>query len=323
MKEMVNKHRFIALLIIALSILVTQTASLAQDSPSRLFPETGHWVEGNILEAYDENPNAEWVYGLPITGMFQVSNTGDAQELWYQYFERARFEYRPNNPEDLQVTISPLGAYLHDVAEPAEIITEQAGLSSCQYFSQSSHQVCFAFLEFFNTYGGISQFGYPVSEVEIRDGRKVQYFQKARFEWHPENNHGNRVVLSNIGTTFFKLNEDPKHILPDPYTENVIETTQSLEAQAFVEKAVIGSGEIQSLYIAVENQHFVPLENVEVTVYGLLDPTQNNTISTDENGLAKIDFTAGGLPGETIVIEISVKYNGIESRTQTSYRIWW
>ena len=323
MKEMVKKHRFITLLIITLSILVTQTSSLAQDNPSRLFPETGHWVEGKILEAYEDNPNAEWVYGWPISQKFQVSNTGDAQELWYQYFERARFEYRPNNPEDLQITISPLGAYLHDVAPPAKIITELAGLSSCQYFSQSSHQICYAFLEFFNTYGGISQFGYPVSEVEIRDGRKVQYFQKARFEWYPENSHGDRVVLSNIGSTYFKLHEDPRLALPERYTENIIETTQDITAQAFVEKAVIGPGEIQNLYVAVENQHFVSLEGVEVTVFGLLGSTQNSTISTDENGLAKLEFNASGLPGETIVIEISVKYNGIESRTQTSYRIWW
>ena len=43
------------------------------------------------------------------------------------------------------------------------------------------------FLERFNAYGGVLNFGYPMDNVQVEDGRHVQYFQAARFEWWPEN----------------------------------------------------------------------------------------------------------------------------------------
>jgi hypothetical protein len=49
-----------------------------------------------------------------------------------------------------------------------------------------------AFLAYWNTHGGLAQFGYPLSEEfseQLEDGQTytVQYFERARFEWHPEN----------------------------------------------------------------------------------------------------------------------------------------
>src|SRR5262245_52283031 len=56
------------------------------------------------------------------------------------------------------------------------------------FFTQSSHHVSnrAGFLEFWREHGGQLIFGYPISEEIVEDGRIVQYFERARFEYHPE-----------------------------------------------------------------------------------------------------------------------------------------
>jgi hypothetical protein len=61
---------------------------------------------------------------------------------------------------------------------------------TCRYFTRTGHYVCDAFLECFDTRGGLEIFGYPLSEPFFdvtHDGLQVQYFQRARMELHPGN----------------------------------------------------------------------------------------------------------------------------------------
>ncbi len=60
------------------------------------------------------------------------------------------------------------------------------------------------FLAYWQAHGGLAQFGYPISEqlVErLEDGRAytVQYFERARFEYHPENQAPYDVLLGHFG----------------------------------------------------------------------------------------------------------------------------
>ena len=54
------------------------------------------------------------------------------------------------------------------------------------YFPVTGHIVSGDFLTFWRTNGGLSIFGYPLTEVLDQGGLKVQYFERARFEYHPE-----------------------------------------------------------------------------------------------------------------------------------------
>jgi hypothetical protein len=56
------------------------------------------------------------------------------------------------------------------------------------FFEQSNHHVSdrAGFLKFWRENGGVLIFGYPLSEEVVEDGRIVQYFERARFEYHPE-----------------------------------------------------------------------------------------------------------------------------------------
>src|SRR4051794_18338148 len=57
---------------------------------------------------------------------------------------------------------------------------------SAVYFPVTGHNVADPFLAYWRTHGALAIFGYPLTELIERDGMQVQYFERARFELHPE-----------------------------------------------------------------------------------------------------------------------------------------
>jgi peptidoglycan/xylan/chitin deacetylase (PgdA/CDA1 family) len=53
------------------------------------------------------------------------------------------------------------------------------------FFPQTGHYLSHGMLRYWQTYGGLPVFGYPISEEFIENGVVVQYFERARLEWHP------------------------------------------------------------------------------------------------------------------------------------------
>ena len=73
---------------------------------------------------------------------------------------------------------------------PFRPVTAAAGGT---FFPQTSHTLRGAFRDFWNARGGLPLFGYPLSEEFVEqsptDGQPylVQYFERNRLEYHPEN----------------------------------------------------------------------------------------------------------------------------------------
>lgn len=95
------------------------------------------------------------------------------------------FWYRPRRAPALLVMLAllvlPVGvavAQQHDGTSA----DQQAG---CISFEETGHSVCGGFRRFWETYGGLPIFGYPLTDEFVQDGLTVQYFERARFEWHP------------------------------------------------------------------------------------------------------------------------------------------
>lgn len=72
------------------------------------FPETGRYVAGGFY-AYWRDRGGLAVYGLPLTEEVREV-CADGQERTVQYFERAVFEYHPENEPAYQVLLRRLGA---------------------------------------------------------------------------------------------------------------------------------------------------------------------------------------------------------------------
>jgi hypothetical protein len=56
----------------------------------------------------------------------------------------------------------------------------------CIYFPETGHSLCAGFRAYWEHFGGLAVYGYPISgEFVDGSGHTVQWFERARFEWHP------------------------------------------------------------------------------------------------------------------------------------------
>jgi hypothetical protein len=140
------------------------------------FAETGHHLSNRtgFLDFWRANGQV-LIFGYPISE--EIVENGRI----VQYFERARLEY---NAEQGQVQIGRIGAELLQIqGMPPRIEDPQ---SDATYFPETGHTLSGEFQYYWNKRGGLAVFGYPLSEVVDEGGRQVQYFERAKMEYHPE-----------------------------------------------------------------------------------------------------------------------------------------
>ncbi|HEX8228082.1 MAG TPA: hypothetical protein VF826_02085 [Chloroflexia bacterium] len=186
----------------------------------RYFKDTGHFLRGIFFE-YWETHGATPVLGLPITEAIMEDG------MAVQYLERVRLEWHPEISSDRrqQVLLTRLGV----------VSTEQRGIfferlpggtstPTSHFFEETGHNLSNAFFTFWLNNGGLAVFGYPISEeiVEVSptDGRQytVQYFERNRFEWHPENPPSDNVLLGLLGMEHARARQlDPLARVLIPY----------------------------------------------------------------------------------------------------------
>ena len=119
-----------------------------------------------------------------------------------QYVERARFEHHPENAAPYDVLLGQLGRQIHPADPP---VSPRPGAA---YFPETGHNLGGGFRRYWEANGGLAQFGYPLSEEfreTLEDGREytVQYFERARFEHHPENRPPHDVLLGHFGRRIY------------------------------------------------------------------------------------------------------------------------
>jgi len=106
---------------LVLLVLLTQplryVGAQPQQSTSRYFPETGHWVQGVFLKYWNSHGGLGQ-QGYPLTEEFRETNKLNGQTYTVQYFERAIFEYHPEYQPPYDVLLSPLGTFELDARYP-------------------------------------------------------------------------------------------------------------------------------------------------------------------------------------------------------------
>ncbi len=91
---------------------------LAAQDEVRYFPETGHTLRGRFLQYWNANGSLAQ-QGYPLTEEFNEKSTLDGNTYTVQYFERAVFEYHPENAGTVyEVLITQLGKYELDRRYP-------------------------------------------------------------------------------------------------------------------------------------------------------------------------------------------------------------
>lgn len=161
---------------------------------ARCFDATGRCLRGAFLEYWSMHGGLER-FGLPVTDELRET-LEDGNSYTVQYTERARFELHPENQgKESYVLLGRLGVDLVAGREGEGPFRRASPCDGCglRYFEETGHFVGERFEPYWSANGGIPVFGYPLSEPfeeqSPTDGKMylVQYFERNRLEYHPEN----------------------------------------------------------------------------------------------------------------------------------------
>ncbi len=196
----------LALALAACLPLATAGTAEAQ-SGQRCFAETGYCISGRLRQFWEQNGGLT-VFGYPITPQQQETIEGKALQV--QWFERNRLELHPENARPYDVLLGRLGGKAaQDAAEdPRE---------GCRFFAETGQNICGNVLSAWRASGleldgrrgktegeSLALFGLPLTGLRserLDDGREyqVQWFERARFELHPQNPPPANVLLGLLG----------------------------------------------------------------------------------------------------------------------------
>lgn len=169
-------------------------------------------AENAFLDFWQAVDSETGGYALDIIGYPVSPALRTPGGLIVQFYERAIFEWHPDNRVEYQVLLTRLGATAIDLDSSLGLKTESTkapeacpNTNTCVLSSQTNHSLRGTFLRYWLGNGGLPVFGYPLTEqfqLTYTSGKvyTVQYFERNRFESHPENTDPRyQVLLGRLG----------------------------------------------------------------------------------------------------------------------------
>lgn len=239
-----------ALLLLAVALVMLPTFAQASPPPpqAQYFPESGHAAQNWYWQFWKNTPNALRILGYPTSEPFiQESFTEPGKFYRVQYFERAVLEEHPENYGRDGNKFYILGRLLgnelikgRENEEPFKPVAQIGSNANQTWFPETQHTlrndpVRGPFKQFWEQYGGLVVFGYPKSEPfqeknpDTGQTYWVQYFERNRFEFHPDESDPTfRVLLGRLGAQYAAQNPDkvdqkafefrkPSDSMPEPF----------------------------------------------------------------------------------------------------------
>jgi uncharacterized protein YkwD len=231
--------------LVVVTLVFPSTIAYAEQG-CRAFPETGHRTCGRILTYWNENG------GLPVFGYPIADRSGQQVEgatFQSQLFERNRLELHPENAAPYDVLLGRLGADALGRAGRDWTKSPKGDPAAPHYFAETGHAIAPQFWGFWSGHGlefdgqpgqsfreSLALFGLPLSEpapeVSPTDGNTylTQWFERARFEQHPENAGTPYEVL--LGLLGVELSAPATRPAPSPFAAQVIDLVNQERAKA-------------------------------------------------------------------------------------------
>jgi sortase (surface protein transpeptidase) len=180
------------------------------------FAETGYCISGRIREVWQGSGGLR-AFGYPLTPMQEEVIEGQTRVV--QWFERARLEWHPSQAAPYDVQLGRLSSeLLARRGQNWQQFARPAAHGDCRMFSETGYAVCDEFLAAWRSVGmnldgdglasefeSLALFGLPLSGLRaerLSDGRMrvVQWFERARFELHPDQPAPYRVLFGLLGS---------------------------------------------------------------------------------------------------------------------------
>lgn len=310
-------------IVLLLVIATVYQPAAAETSGSLWFPWTRHFVQDDFLKFYQNAPDPLTLFGYPITDAF-VDQTGHLT----QYFQRARFDLLMTEKGPV-VVLANLGWMLYD--DNGAPPNFAASGPTCRLFPSTGKNVCYAFLQFYDSFHGETFFGDPISNAELRDGRIVQYFEKVRLEYLKNLPEGHRVILTMLGQAAYNIYvKDPRftnqtsglNAIPIP------KVIDSLTSRAYVRRALVSRGMTQTAFLIVQDQNLRPVKGAQASITIVYPDGSKYTDpklgKTGTDGVFRYELPVPDLaPLQVVTLEISVELQGLKAKTVTWFRIWY
>jgi hypothetical protein len=226
------RYGFIGLIAAFLVIGPSAAAPVAAQSDTICFPEAApvitDCISGRFAQFWRANGGLA-VFGYPISAAVTEVNQEDVQPYLTQYFERQRFEYHPEHTAPYDIQLGRMGDdYLRHTGHDWHAMPH-ADPSTPHYVPETGHAIAPEFYDYYRHAGveladpgvsvreSLALFGYPLSNImtEWVDEQevRVQYFERARLEYHPNNPEQYRVLQGRLGSDLA-----PGHVEHHPTT---------------------------------------------------------------------------------------------------------
>ncbi|HUP28033.1 MAG TPA: glycosyl hydrolase family 18 protein [Chloroflexia bacterium] len=191
---------------------------------------------------YDATAEAPWVMyyrdGRQREIWFENRRSFDVKMGLIERYGMAGFGIWRLGQEDPKVWETIISAGPPVACRP---IKEFKSTAAKVYFPQTRHSLTGPFLRYWQQKGGLPIFGYPLTEefteISHTNGKryKVQYFERNRFEYHPENKAPNDVQLGLLGVqvTAGRAFEPASSPVPGPDTVFFPQVKHTLSGQFF------------------------------------------------------------------------------------------
>ena len=209
-----SKYRaFFAIVIVLFSVTFPSAQKSFAVEKVRCFTETPFCISPLFIDFWEKNGGLT-VFGLPIGPLQDVYVNGKVFPM--QRFERNRIEWNYNNKP--QIGLGRLGVeLLEQQGRNWFTFPKNNNTNGCRVFAETGHAICGDILKMWRTYGiqldnkksiseseSIALFGFPISSImteTLSDGKEyqVQWFERARFELHPENPAPYNVLIGLLG----------------------------------------------------------------------------------------------------------------------------
>ncbi len=207
--------------ITALALWPGLFARPAEAATGRCFPETEQCVHETFQTYWEQNGGLP-VFGFATTAARQETNRDTGKQYLTQWFERNRLEYHPEQAAPYNILLGRLGEdrLLQLGVNWQTLPRERGPKSGCLWFAQTGHNVCdqassIGFKTYWETHGlrssalnaydqSLALFGLPLTEPRMEknasgDSVLTQWFERARFEYHPSKPQPYKVLLGLLG----------------------------------------------------------------------------------------------------------------------------
>lgn len=228
------------LALLAPLLLVAPQPAAAQEICFSDQPEIDDCLQEPFASYWQDNGGLA-VFGYPISPAREEASADVQADFLTQWTERNRLEYHPELEPPYDVLLGRMGAErLTQLGrDPLVDDREDGQQAGCLWFEETGHNVCdqgdgVGFRSYWESNGladprlddygrSLALFGLPLTPAQMEenpvDGTMylTQWFERARFEWHPDNPDEFKVLLGLLGNEL--RGNQPTDPMPEPAAE--------------------------------------------------------------------------------------------------------